>query len=196
MKFTALASLMAATCVSAVPTPDGAAKIECTDPEVFNLMSLRSASPIHFGSFSAALGSIFLNMPADQQGATCEGDGHGVAYFYIQDTGLYLYDGRTTKPQQIYVDRSGMGQGKVGYLSDDEQPPRYGELEGWGTVKRGDFDYLNFQGSELIACPGSLHNSWSVWLNVNITNPGGNDGCLGMSSMVQLNEKPVSCQYS
>lgn len=56
-------------------------------------------------------------MPADQQGATCEGDGHGVAYFYIQDTGLYLYDGRTTKPQQIYVDRSGMGEFSSQYFT-------------------------------------------------------------------------------
>ena len=104
MKLAALTSLLAAASVSAVPTPSS------SGIEVFNLMSLRSASPIHFGSFSAASSSIFINLPADQQGATCEGDGHGVAYFYLQDTGLFLYDGRTPKPQQIFVDRSGMGR--------------------------------------------------------------------------------------
>lgn len=106
MKFTALTSLLAATAVSAVPTPEQTA----ADVKAFNLMSLRSASPIHFGSFSATKSSIFINLPAGKQGATCEGDPKGVATFSLKDGQLFLYDGRSTDPQQIFVDRSGMGK--------------------------------------------------------------------------------------
>ncbi len=71
----------------------------------FQLQALRSASEIHFAPFSAAKSSLFLNLP--DQGASCDKEADS-ATFYIQDGGLYLYAASAT-PQQIYVDRSGMG---------------------------------------------------------------------------------------
>lgn len=105
MKFTALASLLAATGVSAMP-----AQLEARgDVEAFHLMSLRSASPIHFGSFSAVQSNIFINYPKGQQGATCNGDARGLATFSLKDGQLFLYSGDENNQQQVFVDRSGMG---------------------------------------------------------------------------------------
>lgn len=89
-----------------------------------------------------------------------------------------------------------IGQGKVGYISGDAQPPRNGELKGWTSEKNGEFDYLKFDGSSLLACPAATEGSWVVWLSAGVQNPGGNEGCLGLSAMVQPDEKPISCQYS
>jgi hypothetical protein len=72
----------------------------------FGLMALRSASPVHFAQFDAALSSVFLNLPA--QNATCDSGEADSATFYLQDGGLYLYAASAT-PQQLYADRSGMG---------------------------------------------------------------------------------------
>lgn len=115
MKFTLLTSLLAtAASVSAVPAPAPELRAAETSSvcgvEPFNLMSLRSASPIHFGSFSAAKSSVFINLPKGKQAATCDGNPEGVATFFIKDGGLYLYHAGTGKKQQIYVDRSGMGE--------------------------------------------------------------------------------------
>jgi hypothetical protein len=106
MKFTTLSALVAATGVTAVPTqlqPRG-------DVKAFHLMSLRSASPIHFGSFSAAQSSIFINYPQGEQGATCNGDAQGTATFSLKGGELFLYSGDAENQQQVFVDRSGMGE--------------------------------------------------------------------------------------
>jgi hypothetical protein len=108
MKFpTIIPLLMAAT--SALPTPQEQ-QATSTGVEAFNLMALRSASPIHFGSFSATRRGIYINLPPGKQDATCEGEDSNTATFYMKDGGLFLYHGYTTKPQQIFVDRSGMGK--------------------------------------------------------------------------------------
>jgi hypothetical protein len=88
------------------------------------------------------------------------------------------------------------GQGKIGYISDDQPPPPQAELQGWATERRGEFDFLNFDGSTLLACPGVAGDAWSVWLAAGVDTPGGHEGCLGMSAMVQPNEAPISCLYS
>lgn len=83
-----------------------AATIE--DGATFNLMALRSASDVHFAKFSAALSSIMLNLPEDN--ASCDAETDGAATFYLQDGEMYLYAASAT-PQQLFVDRSGMGKG-------------------------------------------------------------------------------------
>jgi hypothetical protein len=102
MKFTAFASLLAAA--SAAPS-----KRETAATNPFQLMSLRSASPLHFGSLSAADGNIYVNYPKDQ-GAACDGDARNLVTFTLKDGSLYLYNSDAAKQQQIYVDRSGMGE--------------------------------------------------------------------------------------
>ena len=83
-----------------------AASIE--DGATFGLMALRSASDVHFAGFNAALSSIFLKLP--QPNATCDTESDGSATFKLSEDGeLYLYAASAT-PQQLYVDRSGMGR--------------------------------------------------------------------------------------
>ncbi|KND92155.1 hypothetical protein TOPH_03119 [Tolypocladium ophioglossoides CBS 100239] len=181
MKLSAvIASLAAAGSSVAAPS----------EPKTFNLMALRSASPIHFAPVSAARSSIFLNLK--DQGAECKGDSYNRATFYLKDGGLFLYS-KGGKRQQIFVDRSGMGQGKMGYLTDNTYPPPHFELTGWTIDK---YEDLNFKGISLLACPGSFQDAWSVWVVTDNLTPGGNKGCLGIISRTISITKPVSCEYS
>ncbi|KHO00756.1 uncharacterized protein MAM_01534 [Metarhizium album ARSEF 1941] len=157
-------------------------------PQAFDIMALRSASPIHFAPLSAAQGSLFLNLR--HQGATCKG-ANNRATFYLDESKLFLYsDGDVV--QQVYVDRSGMGQGKIGYITGDARAPRNAEFDGWSIDPAGN---LVFHNNILQACPGSIDDSWSVWLT-EVINPGGNTGCLGFSPRSLPIDKPVSCVYS
>ncbi|OLN86996.1 Cell wall protein phiA [Colletotrichum chlorophyti] len=156
----------------------------------FQLMSLRSASPVHFSRFQAAKGSIFLQLPS--QNATCDSEDTGAATFYLKDGGLYLYAASAT-PQQLYADRSGMGQGNLGYTTGAQPGPRNGERTGWTIDSYGD---LTLDGAGFLACPNSIEGAWSIWVSAGINNPAGNTGCLGISvRAVQINE-PNSCSYT
>lgn len=155
----------------------------------FQLTALRSASPIHFASFSAAKGSLFLNLPS--QGASCDKDTNS-ATFYLDDGALYLYAASAT-PQQIYVDRSGMGQGNVGYTTGAQPPPRNGERDGWVLDDAGD---LTLDGAGFIACPNSIDGAWSVWISAGVEKPAGQEGCLGFSARATEIEDPISCSYT
>lgn len=79
-------------------------------PRAFGVMSLRSASPIHFGQVQAVQNNIFINVP--KQDAVCEIYGPlkppDQAIFYIKDQILYLYTG-SGPTQKVFVDRSGFG---------------------------------------------------------------------------------------
>lgn len=71
----------------------------------FGLIALRSASPVHFASVSADQGNLWLlHTP---QNASCDKPTE-FATFYLQDGAAYLYAASAT-PQELYVDRSGMG---------------------------------------------------------------------------------------
>lgn len=85
-----------------------AAAASIKDGATFNLMALRSASDIHFAEFNAALSSIMLKLP--QPNATCDAESGDAATFYLKDGEMYLYAASAT-PQQLFVDRSGMGTG-------------------------------------------------------------------------------------
>ncbi|TFB02855.1 Cell wall protein phiA [Trichoderma ghanense] len=161
------------------------------EPKTFDIMALRSASPIHFSQVSAAKSGLFLDLPA--QNATCKGDeSKGSATFYVENEELVLYSSEGVK-QKVFVDRSGMGQGIVGYITGDASLPRYGELKGWKV----DADQnLWFKDTGLIACPNSIDGSWKIWLDLGLQQPGGNTGCLGFTARTLEIAKPVSCQYT
>ncbi|KAI0126856.1 hypothetical protein BJ170DRAFT_421335 [Xylariales sp. AK1849] len=155
----------------------------------FGLLALRSASPVHFASFEAALGSVFVNLPA--QNATCVNGEADSATFFLQDGSLYLY--ATSPTQQLYADRSGMGQGKFGYTTGTELEPRNGERT---TFALDENDDLTLNGAGFLACPNSIEDSWSIWVATDVATPGGNEGCLGISvRAVELSE-PNSCLYT
>lgn len=94
----------AATAVSALPT---AAKNQAqSGDKTFSVVAIHSGSGVQYSSFNAAKSSLFAGLPS--QNASCARPKEQTATFYIQDGALYLYDQSAT-PQEIYVDRSGMG---------------------------------------------------------------------------------------
>ncbi|KAI1419993.1 hypothetical protein F5Y12DRAFT_775061 [Xylaria sp. FL1777] len=196
---------MASPCKPSITTPSygtalttsassSSTAIAPNDP--FGLMALRSASPIHFAQFDAALSSIFLNLPS--QNATCDDGtkpvaGDSATFTLSEDGGLYLYS--TDAPfQQLFVDRSGMGQGKLGYTTGAQPIPHYGERTTFAIDENG---YLSFNGAGFIACPNSIDGAWSVWVDAGVSNPGGNSDCLGLSALaVKAVGAPNSCSYT
>lgn len=108
--FTAsLLSGIAAAAPKATCTSEPKAQATGDAPKAFGLVALRSASPIHFASFSASQSGFDLKLPKDKQGAKCDGKDEGTATFTIKDGELFLYS--SGKEQQIaYTDRSGMGK--------------------------------------------------------------------------------------
>lgn len=175
------APLLATGLVSAAPAT--------SKTTTFEIMALRSASPIHFSELQAARNSIFIHLP--DQKATCHTKSDNYATFKLVGDELRLYKSSGT-PQKIWVDRSGMGQGVLGYSTGDSKP-KNGEHKGWKIDKNGD---LSFKGQGLLACPGSISKSWSVWVDTGIANPGGNKNCLGFSARTLPIAKPNSCKYT
>ncbi|KAL7945003.1 hypothetical protein V8C42DRAFT_324293 [Trichoderma barbatum] len=159
-------------------------------PNTFDVIALRSASPIHFSQLSAARSGLFLGLP--QQNATCKGKSSNHATLYIANDELLLYSCDGVK-QRVFVDRSGMGQGIVGYLPEDQPLGRYWEVKGWRVDEKKN---LLFNKTGLIACPNSIDGSWRVWLGLGFTEPGGNKNCLGFTARTVENKKPVSCRYT
>lgn len=208
MKLTTLTSFLVAT-AAAVPAPQVSVK---PDLQAFNLMALRSASPIHFAQTSAARSKLLLRLPKESQGATCNGADSGTATFSLRNGNLFFYK-TGSPPQQIFVDRSkyGMyflsvlkeiimliihvGQGMIGYLFPGQAAPLEAEFEGWNVNQD---DILQFKGKNLKACPNSIEGSWSVWFDTGAAQPGGNSACLAFSGKIVPLEKTkaVSCTYS
>ncbi|KAI0098017.1 hypothetical protein GGR51DRAFT_539020 [Nemania sp. FL0031] len=189
----ALASPCKPSTTTSASTPTSTAVVP---GDKFGLLALRSASPIHFAEFSAALSSIFLNLPA--QNATCDNGStpttaDSATFTLSEDGALYLYAASAT-PQQLYVDRSGMGQGKLGYTTGAQPAPRNGERTAFAIDEYGD---LSFNGAGFIACPNSIDGAWSVWVDAGVANPAGNSGCLGLSARtVKIADTPNSCLYT
>ncbi|KAI9375041.1 cell wall protein PhiA [Aspergillus egyptiacus] len=183
MKFTSVAAA-ASLALTATAQPTGS-----STPETFGVVAIHSGNAVHYSGFNAALGSLFAGLP--EQNASCDGTDDGFATFYIQDGALYLYGNEKT--QQFYVDRSGMGQGKIGYTTGDVDGPRNGERTGWAV---NEANHLQFDGSDLIACPNSIDGAYSIWASAGIANPGYNKDCVGIAARVMKSTEPVKCTYS
>ncbi|KAH7346370.1 hypothetical protein BKA65DRAFT_502266 [Rhexocercosporidium sp. MPI-PUGE-AT-0058] len=189
MQFSAITALTTlAGLAAASPTPQLPV---ATNPSYFNLLAIRSGSAIQYATFGAAQSSLFANLPA--QNASCDAPGVNTATFTLNNGTLNLYAASAT-PQTFYVDRSWMGQGKLGYTTGAQPMPRNGERTGW-QIKDG---YLYFYDSGLIACPNSIDGAWSVWVNVNIENPAGNSNCTPFAPKVlEVAEgAQVGCLYT
>ncbi|KAM0433313.1 hypothetical protein ACHAPT_004189 [Fusarium lateritium] len=178
-----LTPLLAAGIVSAAPQQSP------TTP--FEVLALRNGSPIHFSGLQASQG--FFSLKKAKQGASCDaGPADNHAIFELIGDNLFLYD--KPRRQQLFTDRSGMGQGVLGYTTGAQGIPRNAERSGWKVDKNGN---LNFKGSGLIACPSSQKNGpWSVWVSVGISQPGGNKGCVPFVARTIGNSKPTGCIYS
>ncbi|EEP77569.1 hypothetical protein UREG_02418 [Uncinocarpus reesii 1704] len=187
MRFsTILLGALAAVTASATPT-------SCPPPKPnkeFGVVAIHAGSGVHNQAFNAALRSLFAGLP--DQNAQCKRSNEKFATFYLKDGALFLYTPKSAEKQQIFVDRSGMGMGKIGYLTGDEGKPRYAELTGWSI--NGD-NHLQFAGSDLVACPNSLNGSWSIWAS-GFKTPGHNQNCIDIASRVEYTKDPNPCVYS
>ncbi|KAL2015575.1 hypothetical protein VTK56DRAFT_5208 [Thermocarpiscus australiensis] len=191
MQLTTVLLALFAAAASAAPT--GGSSPTPGSERKFGIMALRSGSPIHFAPVSAAQNKLGLLFPDNKLDAQCsDGKARADAIFYIRDGELYLYVNEG-QAQQIYVDRSGMGQGVLGYFDKGEtSPPSKGELTGWAVDES---DNLTFDGTALQACPSTADNSWYVWL-AGVEKPAGQEGCVGFTSRTVTETDPVPCTYS
>lgn len=104
MRISAILPFLFAAGSNAMPAPEAAS---AKAPKAFGIMSLRSASPIHFSQVGAMQSNLFLNLP--DQHAKCNGKAQDGAIFYIKDEQLFLYTPDKQAVQKVFVDRSGMG---------------------------------------------------------------------------------------
>jgi len=185
MQFNILAAASLFAMVSASPVTRALAP-----HAAFNLMVLRSGSEVHFSYFQAALGNIFLHLPGKTP--NCGGNFNGNAIFTLTDAGeLYLYT--DNPPQELYTVRSWMGQGVFGYTTGVQPAPANAERTGWVLDSSND---LTLDGAGFIACPNSIDDSWSVWVDAGVSNPAGNSDCVGITVRAVEVAEPTKCMYS
>ncbi|KAG2419933.1 hypothetical protein HFD88_004730 [Aspergillus terreus] len=175
---------------SAVASAAALPAAESAQSEAFGVVAIHSGSDVQYASFNAAKSSIFAGLP--NQNASCDRPDETSATFYIDNGALWLYS-NSNPPQEVYIDRSGMGQGKIGYTTGAQPAPRNGERKGWAITAE---NHLQFDGSDLIACPNSIDGAWSIWANAGVANPGGNEGCVSIAARVEKTNKPNSCLYT
>jgi len=205
MKFTVAA---AAASMAAISSALPQASSPFPRPEagdVFRLMSLRTGTEIQYGNVQASQGSLVINSPAENN-KTCaiNGDRENVtsginyASFSIdEETGsvnIYTFN----PPLQLYVDRSGMGQGNLRYTTG-VQP--IGKNQERGPFKINDDGDLVFAAGGLTgdvgfqACPGAVGGGWKIWL-AGVEKPAGSEGCTPFT-MKALKEDPImKCIYT
>lgn len=110
-----VAAALLATASSALPKPpsgeDGIL--------FFQVMAIRPGSAIQYAAFQAARNNLWLKLP--HQNASCDRPDENRATFALNNGSLYLYAESET-PQELFVDRSGMGTSAPCNPSDHECP--------------------------------------------------------------------------
>jgi len=165
-----------------------ASALPAASSQTFGFITIHSGSPVQNSGVQAARASLLVN--AKSQNASCDAETN-FATFYIQDEELHLYAASAT-PQTIFVDRSGMGMGKIGYVTGAEPLGRNWETKGWTADET---DGLQFQGTGLQACPGAIDGGWSLWL-AGVAEPGYIKNCTGVKLHQVLTTEPIGCLYT
>lgn len=193
MKFTtATVAAASMALVSASPCGTNPDNTKINDGDVFRIMTIRSGSDIQYGSVQAANSGLLINAP--KQNASCSADVN-YASFTLSSGALYL--NTENPPQQIYVDRSGMGQGVIQYTTGAQPASRNSERTTFSIDENSNLVFNGGNGPSVgfQACPGALSGGYSVWLSGN-ENPGGNSGCVGFVARALKEDNPVSCSYT
>jgi hypothetical protein len=190
MKFTTAAVIAsAAGLATALPTDS---KIK--DGDVFTIQTIRSGTAdLQYNTIQAVQNSLVIN--AGQQNASCGPEPHNYASFQLNNGTLYLYT--ANPPQQMFVDRSGMGQGVIQYTTGVQDMVKNGERRTFAINDDGHLVFKDQTGQEIgfQACKPSLNGGYSVWLD-GVTNPAGADECLGFAARAIKEENPVKCSYT
>ena len=193
MQFTtAFIAAAAAALVSASPIAQADAAAPIKAGEIFSLMTIRSGSDFQYSSVQAKQSSFTINSPS--QGASCAGETNSATFFLSGEGELFL---NTAKPsQQAFMDRSGMGQGKLGYTTGAQPAVKNAERTGFTLDANNNLVIKNGeQSTGFVACPNALGGGYSVWVAGSLL-PGGNAGCLGFTARAVKAENPVYCSYS
>ncbi|KAL3602338.1 hypothetical protein FPOAC2_06642 [Fusarium poae] len=179
-----LTPLVAAGIVSAAPNPD---------VKVFQAVALRSASPVHHTNLQASMNGLTLKLK--DQGASCDRGVKADAATFALNTKtkkMTLYS--TSNPKQIvFTDRSGMGQGNLGYRTGAQPLCTRCEENKWGISKDNFLQYDD--NTKFIACPQE-DGSYTVFTSAGVDNPGANSNCVYITFAVSPVSKPVGCLYS
>jgi hypothetical protein len=178
-----LTPLVAAGIASAAPNPD---------VEVFQAIALRSASPVHHTYLQASENGLFLKLK--DQGASCDrGVKADAATFSIdKKTGEVLLYSTSNPRQQLFTDRSGMGQGVLQYRTGAQPLCTRCEQTKWAINKDGQ---LQYDGTDFRACPQE-DGSYSVFVSAGVDNPAGNKDCIPFTLTTSKVDKPVGCLYT
>jgi len=186
MQFTtAFVAATAALTASALPQTFGT---PIPDGTRFGVIAIRSGSPIHNQALQAAQRGLIVG--AKSQNASCDAPTN-FATFYIADEELRLHSTRNP-PQTMFVDRSGMGQGVIGYTTGAQPIGARSETKGWAL---GANNELQFDGAGVQACPGSIDGAWSIWLQ-GLDRPGWNDNCTSIAGTAIKTDSPITCTYT
>ncbi|KAK8079167.1 hypothetical protein PG994_002974 [Apiospora phragmitis] len=181
MQFKNIAITAASASAVSAQTPIG---------QTFGVLSIASGTPLQYAGWSASAQGIWNLGPAQDAGCD-KGAKEEFATFHLTDKSeLFLFNNGQNPPQQLWVDRSGMGQGIMGYTTGVQPTVRNAERTGF-SIEDG---HLKFDGGDFQACPGYEDGAYKIWL-AGITNPGGNANCTAIAARVQTLSEPVGCLY-
>ncbi|KAK7953175.1 cell wall protein PhiA [Apiospora saccharicola] len=189
-------ALTAATVATAMaaPAPQVPAGNPNPDLVTFGVISIASGSKVQNAGWGAMHKGLFTGAKP-QEGASCYGPAQDFATFVLnkpEGTLSLLTDGKPW--QQLFVDRSGMGQGMMQYTTGAEPAPRNAERDGWAI---NDEQHLTFGGSDgFLACPAGEADLYRVLPYVGIDSPAGYTNCTSIAARVVVATNPVQCLYS
>ncbi|ENH98500.1 hypothetical protein COCC4DRAFT_46016 [Bipolaris maydis ATCC 48331] len=173
--------------------------------DVFKLVALpKVANEIECQPFQAKNNDLLIGDSFQSANCTTRLP-RAYASFVLNSQGLlFLYTGDTPdnfEAQEIFVDRSGMGQGNIQYTTG--LPAKIGSNQQVGPFKITEtsdlvFDDGNGAVTAFQACPpanGDKLTGWKVWLAGN-DKPAGSEGCVELNARAVKDTTPEACEYS
>lgn len=174
--------------------------------DVFKIVALpKVANEIECAPFQAKNNNLLIG--ADFQGANCTSrTSRDYASFVLNGQGLlFLNTGDTPdsfQTQQIFVDRSGMGQGQIQYTTGNAATIGKNQERGPFKITEETSDLVFDNGNGVVtafqACPpynGDKLAGWEVWLAGN-PKPAGSEGCVELNARAVKDDKVEACEYS
>lgn len=190
-----------AAIVAAAPTPQAGT----TEPLRFSGLSLRSASPIHFGQINANGLAFWVHKntttycPKESVGELCDSSNTNTTVFsYLNGAGTLGLSTEVPGGQQVYVTEGSDGQlaGQLKFTQAHSVATSGPALyKGFSIVADAT---LQFEGKGWLACPlGEGTSAYGIWAESRVAGQNAGSQCLGFNwRVVQLDEKtPDAWQY-
>ncbi|KAL1794557.1 hypothetical protein ACET3X_006373 [Alternaria dauci] len=174
--------------------------------DIFKIIALPETTPNFLDCKPIQAVRRNLLIGTADQGANCTaGAEQNYASFVVNGQGLvFLYTGAPPEStfdfQQLYVDRSGMGQGNIQYTTGPNQT--IGRNQQYGPFKLTEQSELVFNSNNMPvgfqACPlfdGDNSKGWKVWI-ADVAEPAHSKGCVKFTALAVKEEAPLACEYS